>query len=130
MKWYEDFDINKFMKDNNLTNLDLSKILNKCYSGTCQFTSRKYVTNNMAKLLYEYVISVQNKQEPKQEEIISDDVTSQNDEKNVLPQLIEARNDDETPLKEYPTTEILRRLLITRLTEEEKELIRIFGGRL
>ena len=136
--WYDNFDIKSFMKNNNLDNQELSKKLNIGYSTACQLTSKTYYSMIIVKRLYDYInnLSTTTNYNDKLDELrqaringecekvqeLHDEVMNTIVENSILTQ--------EPKAIETPTNELLRKLLINRLTEEEKELIRIFGGQI
>lgn len=160
LKWYRKFNLRKYLTDNNLTQVELSKrtgINNGTLNHMVLHGDTNYVTNNV-RSLYNYVM---NNPTPKQEvakedELTQDVVDKINDHLKTLVEMqpmeepTEVTEDDNNTTSKFETFEpvfmvkdvepkiemidtnnnVLKKILINRLTDEEKELIRIFGGNL
>jgi len=131
-EWFKDFDIKKFMETYNLTNEELAKKLNKGYSTICMFTSKTLITKPIAKDFYDYVNGISTTiEETKQENEPSEDYEVEMKKDNIeeIKEMIKEDVEKEE-INELTQNDLLRNLLINRLTEEEKTLIRIFGGQI
>lgn len=132
-EWANNFDIEKFMKIHYLTNRDLAEKLNKAYSTTCLFTSKKIITTPIARDFYDYVNSISTTIEEPIEEQIDEpsevlEVEMKKDNVEEVKEMIKEDVEKEE-INEITQNDVLRNLLINRLTEEEKTLIRLFGGK-
>lgn len=114
--WYNNFDFKKYMIENNLTTQQLGEMIGiTSYSSASKAFCKRYASLNIVKKLYNYFnnITVVNQSNPI--ELKSNEVLN--------------------PLKAMETQSVdkdnlLRKILIDRLTDQEKELIRIFGGKI
>lgn len=130
IEWYKNFNFRKFRNKFNLTNDEIAKDLNVAYTTACQITANDYATFKMIKKVYDYVQGKE-KSLNKEPKIIKDCEV----EKEIFAGLQETapivfKNEKPEIKIINRNDEMLRKLLITRLTDEEKELIRIFGGKL
>lgn len=134
-EWFRDFDIKAYLKNNEMTYRNLADELNVGIYTIHQLANKKFYSKRTLEKLFKYVKeneapTLETQQEPINEENIEEI-------KEETQMLVDdsTTNDEETTNEEIETTnetsdEILRRILATRLTEEEKELIKIFGGKI
>ena len=148
LDWYKNFDKEEFFEKYNLDNEKIAHDLKMAYSSACSLTSGKYMSLNGIKQFYKYVEKLEREYTTKNvvNEIIEDVKDTFKDEPLEVkveatteePIIIDMKEDvdmkeEQNPVNIYNENvqdEILRKLLINRLTDEEKELIRIFGGKL
>ena len=138
--WYNKFDLEKFVNEKSILYKDIAEAINIPRGSVYPMKKKTYIPNiEILKKLKEYVDSFETK-------IIPDERTAIISEESVMkPTNINGMELIDTPLgtgiyinneesKIEPlynnNEEILRNLLKDRLTEEEKTLIRIFGGRI
>lgn len=116
-EWYKDFDLEKFVIKNSILYKDIAEAINIPHGSVYPMKKKIYTPNiEILKKLKEYVDSFENKHD----NIIINALVEKNEPViNEKPQ--EIINDNEIAL---------RNLLKDRLTEEEKTLIRIFGGKI
>ena len=117
--WYNKFDLEKFIKENSILYKDIAEAINIPYGSVYPMKRKSYVPNQeILRRLKDYVDSFENKFETK-------NVTME--QAKVFD--ISANVEDITkPM--FTQEDLLRNLLKDRLTEEEKTLIRIFGGQI
>jgi len=144
--WYKDFDLEKFVSEKSILYKDIAEAINIPCGSVYPMKKKIYTPNiEVLKKLKEYVDSFETK-------IIPDERTAIVSEESVMkprtfdiPVNVEhlkelednlntfvALNNEESKIEPLYNNneEILRNLLKDRLTEEEKTLIRIFGGRI
>ena len=132
-KWFVDFDIKGFMKKYNLNNNDLADALNVGVCTTSYLVSKRHYTKRTLQKLYDYVNSCEGKCSTNDEMFVK---MAENDElegANVeCEEPTNEKMDDSSTeiIVENDNNDILRRILANRLTDEEKELIKIFGGKI
>lgn len=122
--WYNTFDIKQYLTDKGLKQQDVYPLVgmdrstfNQIVNHGCKCSS----SSSMEKIkrVYDYIVNGKVYEEIKEEtQVLVNDSPA---------------NVEETTCEEIKTTnetnnEILRRILVSRLTDEEKELIKIFGG--
>ena len=144
--WYKDFDVKKFMKQHGLTNTLLGKEIDLGVVSTSNLVSKKFYTRKTLKKLYNYVNNISTTQND-DISTIADNINKVIKEQvqNDVPKLFDKDIDVDELMEQEPVItyyqepsiqlvntndDILRKILINRLTDEEKELIRIFGGKL
>lgn len=139
MRWYKNFDFDKYLEENHLTQLDLSKRTGISTSTLNNLINRQatmtYTTTQM-KELYKYfystgAINKTNNLDFSVSNFIDEQTKDDEDEKNieVCGSWFSKKEYDKLAGKEA-RDDILRKLLINRLTEEEKMLIELFGGKI
>lgn len=136
-KWFRDFDIQAYMKENNISKNDLAKELNIGISAMHKLYYKQYYSKRTLQKLYNYMKQHETTRDYKE---IASDYLMQNDEETEVLDLTETPSNDFTNditdkcpcenVSQPDSNEMLRKILINRLTDEEKELIRIFGGKL
>ena len=133
--WFSNFDLKEYMHENKLSPIDVSKELGVAISTFYLAQSkRQYSKDFCIKLKKWYDERESEKQEALEKK--GNDSMEFFKELEKKEKEIDKINEQLRDIKEYkPTIEvinnndsILRKLLVNRLTEEEKELIRIFGG--
>lgn len=134
-KWFKQFDFEKFVNEKSILYKDIAEAINVPYGSIYPMKKKTYIPNEeILKKLKNYVDSFDNKYETQtvtmeqakvfNETISDEDIMKLNNDFITLPNKesdIEIINNNE---------DLLRNLLKDRLTEEEKTLIRIFGGRI
>lgn len=140
INWFDSYDIEKFLSETNHTKHDLSKMMGIGYSTICLMCQKKYRSIKRIKQLYNIVKKYE-------KETLRNDIRQAqiNGETEKIEELKKEHYVMKTnylgfkePIKIEPVVDtdenandiVLRKLLINRLTEEEKELIRIFGGKI
>ena len=126
LKWYKEFDFEGFLTKKDIKIKDFAKKVGLAYSTTCQIVKKSacYSPSNFVILkLKDYVESnpINEKEILEQPKVIEE---IENKPKQVTT--------IESPV-EYPTqneNEILKSLIKERLTDQEKYLIKLFGGNL
>ena len=136
-KWFTDFDIKDFMKRHNFRNDDLARELNVGACTISYLINKRHYTKRTLQKLYDYVKNIEGINVVEDKEI--EEVVENKVENEILDSTEEAYNEltskkmddcrDEVDV-ECGNNDILRRILANRLTDEEKELIRIFGGKI
>ena len=133
-KWFKQFDFEKFVNEKSILYKDIAEAINVPYGSIYPIKKKIYVPNEeVLKKLKEYVDSFETK-------IIPDERTAIISEESVMKPFetktvtgnakvfdIPANNED---IMKLDNEEILRNLLKDRLTEEEKIIIKLFGGRI
>lgn len=132
-KWYKNFDMKQWKKENNIDNYKLVDVLGLSQGTVSGLVSKKQYSQATLEKFYNYVMSL----DTKEETILSNDLT--NDELETL-DTIDALQDNLTSDKvdisthqieiEHDKNAILRMILVNRLTDEEKALIELFGGKI
>ena len=139
-KWFKQFDLEKFVNEKSILYKDIAEAINIPYGSIYPMKKKTYVPNDeILKRLKDYVDSFDNKYETQtvtgsakvfnetinNEDIMKlDNVFVSNGFITTIPEtstIAPLYNDNE---------EMLRNLLINRLTDEEKMLIKLFGGRI
>lgn len=135
LKWFKKFDIKKYLQENDLTQIEFCKKVG-IDGGTLSRLIKnqkklKYETESIKKI-YNYLNNIVN-------ENVSYDKTTEAQEQDILENTLLKLRQEEQPIfmttKEEPKIELLendiiRRLLATRLTDEERALIELFGGKI
>ena len=148
-KWYKNFDIKQWKKENNIDNYKLCNILKLSYFTISNLVTKKSYSQATLEKFYNYVMGIEAPQNNQKDNKTSDtfDVKQlDNEDIEVLSLPNEMTEAEKEILREQPqviTTyqepeievitsndDILRKILINRLTDEEKELIRLFGGKI
>lgn len=158
MEWFKKFDIKKWKKENQIDNYKLANDLHLSSCTISALVCKKQYTNKTLNRLYDYVMSFKNNDKQELQDIIVNDIKLDNtfDVKQLDNENIEALSlpnelahdviekiESEPQFTTTPTqivepkiivessnNDILRKILISRLTDEEKELIKIFNGKL
>lgn len=139
--WYKNFDLKEYMLQNKLTNSTLGSRIGLGIVSTSQLANKRFYTRKTLEKLYNYIKENQPSVEKVEEEPIEETIIPNYDE-NVVEITNEEEFDENNVVSNNSTSEkvdnhtpqivsnndILRKLLANRLTEEERELIRIFGG--
>lgn len=151
-KWFKEFNVKAFMKENNITTKELAEELNLAYSTLCQFVAKTHYGKGTVFKFYDFVKSIEDEtneekelelneeenktftkleEQPKIENKLFDEVLEEEDIEKLkeTPQIIKTYQEPKIEIINN-NDDILRKILINRLTDEEKELIRIFGGKL
>ena len=146
--WFNNFDFNSFRRRHGMSNEVIAENCGLSHSTVSKMSQRNYMSIPAIAKLYNYVKSLEDskpiielepvEEEPKlypstfeeepieeniENDVVSDDLTSEKVD-NYTPQTVS--NDDSID----NNNNLLRKILVNRLTSEEKELIRIFGGNL
>lgn len=139
LEWHYNFDYQDFMKKNNLKTKDIYKRVSLGESTTKAIVSplKKYKpTENTLRKIKKYVESFEKKEEKMEEiEIIGEDIieTSCETNKNVANsneiEKLDTFIEKEEKCENECLNDVLKNILKDRLTEEEKKLIEIFGGK-
>lgn len=150
-EWFRDFDIKAYLKNNKMTYHNLADELNMGIYTIHQLVNKKFYSKRTLEKLFKYV-----KENEKPEELIYETkivepihevpYVEKAEEIEVLPMSNVMTEAEKEILREQPQVitsqqnqdievitsndDILRKILINRLTDEEKELIKIFGGKL
>ena len=156
-EWFKNFDLKKYMKQNNLTNTTLGAKLGLGIVSISQLANKKFYTKKTLEKLYSYINAQKHDEKASENEVddyddveILDDEQDDNNTTTIYDRNlendaeIEVLDTNETPQDDSTTElvddytpkmesqsdnyEILRKILANRLTDEEKELIKIFGG--
>ena len=132
-KWYKNFDIKQWKKENNIDNYKLVDVLGLSQCTVSGLVSKKQYSQATLEKFYNYVMSL----DTKEETILSSDLT--NDELETL-DTTNTLQDNSTSDKvdnsinqieiDHDNNAILRMILVNRLTDEEKLLIELFGGKI
>lgn len=128
LKWFKSFDFKKYLKENDMSRTQLAENCDMNYTTLCHLIKKQrrlsYETENMKKL-YDYVV---NNKTPQPAEVLDlpIEIVKAGIEKieNEQPLYV-----DQQPI-ECDDNELLRRILVERLTDQEKMLIKLFGGKL
>ena len=136
-KWFRDFDLKQYLKNNNMTQLEFAKELNMAIRTINDLVNKRHYTKRTLQKLYNYMKQHEMTRDYKE---IASDYLMRNDEEIEVLDLNDTSLDNSTNELVDNTShqieldtdnnEILRKILINRLTEEEKELIRLFGGKI
>lgn len=133
LKWYKNFDFQKYLKENDMSRTDLAINSDVNYNTLCHLMSKKrkltYETEQMRKV-YNYInnVSYDTTTEAQEQDILVNTLSKLRQEQNNEPIIMTTK--EEPSVEVINNDEILRKILINRLTEEEKELIRLFGGKI
>lgn len=140
-KWFKQFDLEKFVNEKSILYKDIAEAINIPYGSIYPMKRKTYVPNDeILKRLKDYVDSFDNKYETQtvtgsakvfNETISNEDIMKLD---NVV---VSSGFITTAPIAESTITplyndneEMLRNLLINRLTEEEKMLIKLFWGKI
>lgn len=157
-EWFKNFDLKEYMKQHDLNNTTLGMKIGLGIVSTSQLANKKFYTKKTLEKLYNFIKQNEDDIEVINDEIeeldttdtqlddstsdIIDDSTcqieleEQNEENNKTPMKMIYCGDESTApiyapdIEKIEEQQILRRILINRLTDEEKELIRLFGGKI
>lgn len=127
LKWYKEFDFKTFLLKKDMKIADFAKKMGLAYSTTCQIVKKSacYSPSNFVILkLKDYVES----NPINEEEIIEQPITIIEEIENKPKQVTTIENPLEYSIQNE--NEILKNLIKERLTEQEKYLIKLFGGNL
>ena len=127
LKWYKEFDFEDFLTKKDMKIADFAKNLGLAYSTTCQIVKKSacYTPSNFVILkLKDYVES----NPINEKEIIEQPITIIEEIENKPKQVTTIENPLEYSIQNE--NELLRSLIKERLTEQEKYLIKLFGGNL
>lgn len=140
LKWHKDFNYQDFMKKNNLTNNILFEELKLGRSTISAITSplKKYSpADEIIKKVKEYVESFEEKEEKMKEiEIIGEDIIETHCETNTNKansneiEKLDTFIEKEEKCENECLNDVLKNILKDRLTDEERKLIEIFGGKI
>jgi transcriptional regulator with XRE-family HTH domain len=145
-KWFKKFDIKEWKKQNNVSNEDLCYILGIAYTTASHLSNKSsysiktleklYAYVNAKEIKVEYKPTIENKEEI---EVLDEDdnnattILERNDttdtQRNDLTSDIIDDSTSQIELDNYNNV-LLRKILISRLTDEEKMLIELFGGKI
>lgn len=131
--WYNEFDFEKFVTENSILYKDIAEAINVPYGSLYPMKRKTYVPNeDVLKKLKDYVDSFENKFETK---IIPDEHNAIVSEESImnsseLENHITLNLDNVKIIGTLTQEDILRNLLKDRLTEQEKIIIKLFGGRI
>ena len=132
-EWFRDFDIKAYLKNNEMTYRNLADELNVGIYTIHQLANKKFYSKRTLEKLFKYVKeneapTLEIEQEPiKEEEIEEIEINEKTPSKSTIETTDKLQ--DEIGLEDNNNS-LLRKILASRLTEEEKELIRIFGGKI
>ena len=136
IEWYKNFNFRLFRIKHHLSMEQIAKDLGVAVTTMYNTSPKNCRSLPLIKKIYAYVIQKENEPEKKELEI------KENNQENIQNDLMTDyfENIEEQPICTQDNNseikiindndEVLRKILINRLTEEEKELIRIFGGNL
>jgi len=127
LKWFKNFDFKKYLKENDISRGELARICGVNYTTLCHLMNKgkkaNYETEAMRKI-YNYIHDINEDNET------SDTLMQLREMQNNEPVFISQKEEPKIEIINNDNDEILRKILINRLTEEEKELIRLFGGKI
>lgn len=133
VEWFKNFDFNNYFENKESgEKTRIGKKLNINYSTVYALFNKAYIPNDSVlkklKNYFDNVDNVDNQEtiEPVEEEIEILDLPRQ-EEINFEDNNVQDVNKQE--IRTNTQEDLLRRILITRLSQEEKELIRLFGGK-
>lgn len=130
VEWFKNFDFNNYFENKESgEKTRIGKKLHINYSTVYALFNKAYTPNaSVLKKLKNYFDNVDNQEtiEPVEEEIEVLDLPRQ-EEINFEDNKVQDVNEQE--IRTNTQEDLLRRILITRLSQEEKELIRLFGGK-
>ena len=133
-KWYKDFNVKQFMSKNHLSNTMLEEALNYSPAVISRLVNKRKHSKNSLIALYDYVQKFENDYQN-----IASKYIDEQDDNNATSKLTTASTTNEPfniTMKAPEVSivneqeELLRKILINRLTEEEKMLIELFGGKI
>lgn len=127
--WYKNFDFNDYFEHSKDKKSEVAKKLDMFSSSIYAIANKQYIpSNKILKKLKNYFDNIDNQEtiEPVEEEIEVLDLPRQ-EEINFEDNNVQVVNEQE--IRTNTQEDLLRRILITRLSQEEKELIRLFGGK-
>ena len=139
LKWHYNFDYDEFMLKHNITNRQIAEDINVAISTSWALTSKKYYIPSEKVLIKikKYVESYEEKEEKMKEiEIIDEDIIETHCETNTNiansneNEKLDTFIEKEEKCENECLNDVLKNLLKDRLTEEEKKLIEIFGGKI
>ena len=122
--WYNTFDFKQYLFDKNLRQQDVFPLVGldrSTFNQIVNHVTKCSSASSMEKIkrVYDYIVNGKVYEEIKEEtQVLADDSTTN----------VEETKNEEIETTNETNNEILRRILASRLTDEEKELIKIFGG--
>lgn len=130
VEWFKNFDFDSYFENKEVgEKARIGKKLDINYSSVVALFNKIYIPNDgVLRKLKNYFDNVDNQEtiEPVEEEIEILDLPRQ-EEINFEDNNVQDVNEQE--IRTNTQEDLLRRILITRLSQEEKELIRLFGGK-
>lgn len=130
VEWFKNFDFDNYFKTKKAGEKGrIGKKLDINYSSAYALFNKVYIpSGDVLKKLKDYFDNIDNQEtiEPVEEEIEVLDLPRQ-EEINFEDNNVQDVNEQE--IRTNTQEDLLRRILITRLSQEEKELIRLFGGK-
>lgn len=136
-KWYKTFNIKQFMREHNLCNENLCNALELSQGTISHLVSKKQYTSNTLEKLYNYVMNFEAQEKKSNTQDIDNSLI--NEEIEIL-DTTDTLQDNSTSDKVdnsinqieigHDNNAILRMILVSRLTDEEKLLIELFGGKI
>ena len=135
-KWFKQFDLEKFVNEKSILYKDIAKAINIPYGSIYLMKKKTYVPNDeILKRLKDYIDSFDNKYETQTvtgSAKVFDIPVNTEHLKEVGDNFFIVTNNEEPKIEPLYNNneELLRNLLKDRLTEEERTLIKIFGGRI
>jgi transcriptional regulator with XRE-family HTH domain len=147
-KWFADFNLKQYMKENGLRNEDLCKKLGVGVTTVSHLINKRHYTKRTLQKLYNFVNAniketkptvIKNTEEftipiePKEDDINVITIPSDKVIRGSIEYFTEKKEPETMFTKhenniENTNNDLLKKILKNRLTEEEKELIKIFGG--
>lgn len=120
--WYNSFDFNDYMEKNNVTRGELAREVGIEYSVMTKAILKTYASVNTVKILYNYFNKTNISENSEPVELKSEQI--------IIPAMNFVPVENLPIVEEIDNYSLLRKILVDRLTDEEKELIKIFGGKI
>ena len=132
LKWFKKFDFDNYIKENDISKTILADKCDINYTTLCHLIKKRkhltYETETMKKV-YNYInnnVSYDSISEAQEQDIVSNTLLKLREEQ----QPIFMSTKEEPKIEIINNDDIMRKILVSRLTEEEKALIELFGGKI